>query len=82
MKDLVFFIKVSLMRDAQKEYFRTRSQDSLRKAKALEAEVDKIIQRARSEERSTRFPTDVPNPFQSLDVDFSTPAVPNDLYQH
>lgn len=80
MKDLAFFTKVSLMRDAQKEYFRTRSHDSLRKAKALEAEVDKIIQRVRSKERSTQFPKDVPTLF--MDVDVSTPAVPNDLYQH
>ena len=42
-----FFEKVALMRDAQKDYFRTRSHDALRKSKALEAEIDREIQRVR-----------------------------------
>lgn len=37
MDKRVFFEKVALMREAQKEYFRTRSQDVLRRSKALEA---------------------------------------------
>lgn len=34
---------VKLMREAQKEYFRTRSHDSLRKSKAMEKRVDNMI---------------------------------------
>lgn len=40
-----FFTKVSLMRKAQKEYFRTRSQTALRNSKAFEAEIDREIER-------------------------------------
>lgn len=43
-----FFEKVALMREAQKEYFRTRSRDVLRKSKALEAEIDCEIERVRA----------------------------------
>lgn len=48
MDKRVFFEKVALMRDAQKEYFRTRSHDALRKSKALESEIDREIERVRS----------------------------------
>jgi len=34
---------VKAMREAQKEYFRTRSHDSLRKSKALEKRVDNMM---------------------------------------
>lgn len=40
-----FFQKVTLMRKAQKEYFKNRSQTALRNSKALEAEIDKEIER-------------------------------------
>ena len=40
-----FFQKVVLMRKAQKEYFKTRNQTALRNSKALEAEIDKEIER-------------------------------------
>lgn len=40
-----FFQKVVLMRKSQKEYFKTRSQTSLHKAKALETEIDREIDR-------------------------------------
>lgn len=40
MNSRTFFEKVALMREAQKEYFRTKSRDALRKSKALEAEID------------------------------------------
>lgn len=40
-----FFQKVALMRKAQKEYFKTRSQAALRNSKALEAEIDNEIER-------------------------------------
>lgn len=40
-----FFTKVALMRKAQKEYFKTRNQTALRYSKALEAEIDKEIER-------------------------------------
>lgn len=47
MDKRVFFEKVALMREAQKDYFRTRSNDALRKSKALEAEIDREIKRVR-----------------------------------
>lgn len=40
-----FFKLVVAMRDKQKEYFRTRSQSSLRESKALEKRVDDEISR-------------------------------------
>lgn len=45
MNSRQFFDKVSLMREAQKEYFRTRSHEVLRRSKALEAEIDQEIKR-------------------------------------
>ena len=48
MNSRTFFEKVSLMREAQKDYFRTRSHDALRKSKALEAEIDREIERVRT----------------------------------
>lgn len=47
MNRRTFFEKVALMRETQKEYFRTRSHDVLRKSKALEAEIDAEIKRVR-----------------------------------
>lgn len=47
MDKRVFFEKVALMREAQKNFFRTRSNDALRKSKALEAEIDHEIERVR-----------------------------------
>lgn len=47
MDKRVFFEKVALMREAQKDFFRTRSNDALRKSKALEAEIDLEIERVR-----------------------------------
>ncbi len=41
-----FFDLVSEMRKAQKEYFKTRSSESLTRSKDLERQVDKEIQRA------------------------------------
>lgn len=35
---------VKAMREAQKEYFRTRSHESLKKSKALEKRVDDMIE--------------------------------------
>lgn len=43
-----FFEKVALMREAQKEYFRTRSHEVLRKSKALESDIDREIERVRA----------------------------------
>lgn len=40
-KEIITAVKA--MREAQKEYFRTRSHDSLRKSKALEKRVDGMI---------------------------------------
>ncbi len=38
-----FFSLVRDMRNAQREYFRTRSKDSLRRSKALEKQVDEAL---------------------------------------
>lgn len=46
-----FYDKVVAMREAQKEYFRTRYPDSLKKSKALEAEIDKEIKRVQQIEK-------------------------------
>lgn len=40
-----FFDKVVELRQAQREYFSTRLPGTLRKAKAIEAEIDKEIKR-------------------------------------
>ena len=42
-----FFDKVSRMRKAQKDYFRTRSGRSLNDSKRLEQEIDAEIERVR-----------------------------------
>lgn len=42
-KDLLY--KMKAMRDAQKEYFRTRSSTALAESKMLEKEVDDIVAR-------------------------------------
>lgn len=43
-----FFYLVSQMRQAQKDYFETRSQLDLRHARALERDVDFEIQRVKA----------------------------------
>lgn len=48
MNSRTFFEKVALMREAQKDYFRTKSREALRKSKALEAEIDHEIERVRA----------------------------------
>lgn len=40
-----FFDKVVELRQAQREYFRTRWPDALQKSKAIEAEIDNEIKR-------------------------------------
>lgn len=45
MDPKTFFTKVALMRKLQKEYFKTRTQTSLRQSKALESEIDREIER-------------------------------------
>lgn len=40
-----FFDKVVELREAQREYFRTRLPEVLRKSKAIEAEIDREIKR-------------------------------------
>lgn len=47
MNSREFFYLVAQMRTAQKEYFRTREQLTLRAARKLENEVDKEIERVR-----------------------------------
>ena len=42
-----FFMLVSQMRQAQKEYFKTRNQTVLQQSKALEKQVDAEIERVR-----------------------------------
>lgn len=63
MNSRTFFEKVSLMREAQKDYFRTRSRDALRKSKALEAEIDHEIERVRAMGYSAEQPPQQPNLF-------------------
>jgi hypothetical protein len=46
MKPREFFDLVAIMRDKQKEYFNTRSADTLRDCKAIEKQVDDEIFRA------------------------------------
>lgn len=45
MKPREFFDKVAEMRSAQKEYFRTRSPQTLSESKRLEREIDAEIKR-------------------------------------
>lgn len=45
MKPKEFFDKVVQMREAQKKYFRTRSQQALSESKMLEREIDAEIKR-------------------------------------
>ena len=45
MKPKEFFDKVSELREAQKEYFKTRSNAALNRSKALEKEIDDEIAR-------------------------------------
>ena len=62
MNSRTFFEKVALMREAQKDYFRTRSQTVLRKSKALEAEIDREIERV----RAMGYPAEQPQQQPSL----------------
>lgn len=43
-----FFYAVSNMRDAQKAYFKTRSQSNLRAARAAERSIDEEISRVKN----------------------------------
>lgn len=63
MNNRTFFEKVSLMREAQKDYFRTRSHDALRKSKALEAEIDREIERVRAIGHPAQEPPQQPSLF-------------------
>lgn len=47
MNALQFFDRVVQLRHFQKEFFATRSQESLRAAKALEKEIDDEIERVK-----------------------------------
>lgn len=46
-----FYDTVVAMREAQKEYFRTRYPESLKKSRALETEIDREIKRVQQLER-------------------------------
>ena len=65
MNSRTFFEKVALMREAQKDYFRTRSRDALRKSKALEAELDREIERVRTLGYPAQEPPQQPNLFST-----------------
>ena len=43
-----FFIKVMLMREAQKKYFKTRAASALQQSKLLENEIDAEIDRVQA----------------------------------
>lgn len=47
MKPEEFYLLVANMRNAQKEYFKTRSRDLLSKSMQLEKQVDEEIKRAK-----------------------------------
>lgn len=47
MNSRAFFYLVAQMREAQRDYFKTRSQQKLRAARALEGDVDREIRRVR-----------------------------------
>lgn len=51
-----FFKKVSQMREAQKNYFKTRSSSYLRESKWLEKEIDEEIKRVNEIVESNRNP--------------------------
>ena len=63
MNPRTFFEKVALMREAQKDYFRTRSHDALRNSKALETEIDSEIRRVRAMGYPAEQPSQQPNLF-------------------
>lgn len=46
-----FFDKVVELRQAQREYFRTRMPDALRKSKVIESEIDREIKRVQQIEK-------------------------------
>lgn len=46
-----FFDKVVELRQTQREYFRTRMPEVLRKSKAIEAEIDREIKRVQQIEK-------------------------------
>ncbi len=48
MNPVQFFDKVAEMREAQREYFRTRSKEALIKSKQTEREIDNEIERVKS----------------------------------
>lgn len=48
MNPVQFFDKVAEMRDAQREYFRTRSKEALIKSKQTEREIDSEIERVKA----------------------------------
>lgn len=58
-----FFDRVTMMRKAQKEYFRTRSQVALRQSKALESEIDAEIARVNAIIGNDRKEPSQPNLF-------------------
>lgn len=48
MNPVQFFDKVAEMREAQREYFRTRSKEALIKRKQTEREIDNEIERVKA----------------------------------
>lgn len=56
MKPYEFFRLVERMRQAQREYFRTRSDEALRRSKRLEREIDAEIERANAFIRKRQNP--------------------------
>lgn len=50
--EAAFRALVKDMREAQKDYFRTRSQDALKRSKALERRVDSELEKAASRQAS------------------------------
>ncbi len=51
-----FILKVRDMRAAQKEYFKSRTSESLSASRSLEMQVDAIIEKTLESERKTNGP--------------------------
>lgn len=62
MNSREFFYLVSNMRRAQRDYFNTREQLDLRRARALENEVDKEIDRVKQILMTTELYGSTPDP--------------------
>ncbi len=59
MNSKVFYMKVKRMREAQRRYFRTRSEKALSDARRIEQEIDAEIERVEAILRQQQRVTDL-----------------------